>query len=239
MKRLLIEQLLQKPRDVVLNLADGAKITLWVRPSRDPEKTMATAHARKASRNLRNLLGDTKSDQYAVLVQEELEGADKDSLRKVWVNGRIINRALEIRNASLEDREYVPNPLDDHDGAGVTPKDMDEYEDKVDKAEDDRESSVLQAVAQAQRELEEQAAEIPDDQLYEAAIPQLIESQCAHAYEVEFIAQLIMRCTFEDKACTKPAFSDIEQVYTLKSGPLTELTAAHVAVMMDGEAVKN
>lgn len=238
-KRLLIADLLQGPKDVVLNLPNDKKLTLWVRPSRDPERTMATANARKASRTLRKLLNDRSTEEYEKLVAEELEGAEKNDLRRVWVNGKLINRALEIRNASLEEREYVPNPLDEGDGKGVTPKDMDEYEDKVDEVEEDREMSVMKAISTAQRELEEQANEIPEEELFEAAIPQLIESQCSRAYEVEFIAQLILRCTFEDKKCTRQAFSDIEQVYQLKPGPLQELTQAHMAVMLDPDAIKN
>lgn len=239
MKRLLIEDLLQGPKDVVLNLSNDKKLTLWVRPSRDPERTMATAKARKASRILRKTLEDRKSEEFETLIAQELEDADKDDLRKIWVNGKLINRAIEIRQNSLEERDYVPNPLDEGDGKGVTPKDMDEYEDKVDDAEDNREISVMKAISSAQRELEEKAKEIKDDELYEAAIPQLIESQCARAYEVEFVAQLILRCTFEDKKCTKQAFTDVEQIYTLRPTPLQILTQAHMDVMQDPEAVKN
>src|SRR5574338_1647950 len=238
-KRLLIADLLQQPKEVTLDVSGGKKLTLWVRPSRDPERTMATANARKASRTLRKLLGDRKSEEYEKLIHEELLGAEKKDLRQVWVNGKLINRALEIRNASLEEREYVPNPLDESDGVGVTPKDMDEYEDRVDEVEDEREMSVMKAIATAQRELEKQAEEIPDDELYEAAIPQLIESQCSHAYQVEFIAQLILRCTFTDKKCTLKAFDDIEQVYQLRAAPLRALTDAHMAVMLDPEAANN
>lgn len=238
-KRLLIQDLLQGPKEVVLNLSSDQKLALWVRPSRDPERTMATAKARSASRVLRKLLGNRKSEEFISLIEDELEAADKDDLRKVWVNGKLINRALEIRNNSLEDREYVENPLDDETGRTVTPKEMDEYEDKVDDAEESREMTVMKAITTAQKELEAEAKKIKDNDLYEAAIPQLVESQCSRAYEVEFIAQLILRCTFEDKKCTRQAFSDIEQVYQLKSQPLQELTQAHMDVMLDPESIKN
>ena len=238
-RKMLIEGLLQGPKDVVLNLPGDKKLTLWVRPSRDPERTMATAKARKASRVLRNLLKDRESEEYQTLIAETLDDAEKDDLRKVWVNGKLINRALEIRRQSLEQREYVESPLDVGDGIGVTPKDMDEHEDRVDEVEEEREMSVMKAITTAQRELDEQAAEIPDDELYESAIPQLVETQCSRAHEVEFVAQLILRCTFEDKKCSKRAFSDIEQVYQLRDTPLQELTQAHMDVMSDPEAVKN
>jgi hypothetical protein len=235
--RLLIESLLQKPKEVVLDVGDQ-KLTLWVRPSRDPERTMATANARKASRSLRKLLSDRKSEEYADLIAEELDAADKNDLRKVWVNGKLIERALKIRNASLEDREYVENPLDT-DNESVTPKQMDEYEDKVDAAEAEREMTVMKAITSAQAELDKEADKIADKDLYEAAIPQLIETQCSHAYEVEFVSQLILRCTFEDKKCKKPAFTDIEQVYQLRDEPRAALTQAHMDVMLDPVAVKN
>lgn len=239
MKRVLIADLLQGPKDIVLPLPGDKKLTLWVRPSRDPERTMATAKARAASRSLRKILSDRKSDEFEALVAQELRAADKDELRRIWVNGRLIERARQIREASLEDREYVPNPLDDDTGRDVTPKEMDEYEDKVDETEEDREMSVMKAITTAQKELTEESQKIPDDELYEAAIPQMVESQCAHAYEVEFIAQLILRCTFEDKACKRAAFTDIEQVYQLRPEPLAAITQAHMDVMVDPEAVKN
>lgn len=237
-KRLMILDLLKAPKDVVLTQGDK-KVTLWVRPSRDPERTMATGKARMASRSLRKLLQDRKSDEYKTLIEQELESADKNDLRKVWVNGKLINRALEIQQNSLEDREYVENPLDEDIGRTVTPKEMDEYEDKVDAVEAEREMSVMKAITTAQKELDEQAKKIKDKDLYEAAIPQLIETQCSHAYEVEFVHQLILRCTFEDKKFTRPAFEDVEQVYQLSDSHRELLTAAHMEVMTDPEAIKN
>jgi hypothetical protein len=237
-KALLIEGLLQGPKEVVIPIGEK-KIALWVRPSRAPERTMATANARKASRTLRRLLNDRKTEEFDRLIQEELEDASKDELRKVWVNGKLIARAMEIRENSLEEREFVENPLDVGEGKGVTPKDMDEYEDKVEEAEENRELNVMQAITSAQRELDEEAKKIADKDLYEAAIPQLIESQCQQAYEVEFVQQLILRCTFLDKKCERKAFSDVEQVYSLKPSALEALHAAHLDVMVDQEAVKN
>lgn len=239
-KRLLIEGLLQKPKEVTLKVPGTDKpLTLWVRPSRDPERTMATANARKASRTLRKLLADRKSEEFGSLILEELDGADKNQLQQVWVNGKLINRAMEIRRNSLEDREYVPSPLDNDDGPLPTPKDMDEYEDKVDEVEEDREMNVMKAITTAQKELEEEAKKISDADLFEAAIPQLIESQCSRAYEVEFVHQLILRCTFEDKKCTRNAFTNVEQVYELYDTARELLTQAHMDVMVDPEAVKN
>ena len=237
MKRLLIDDLIQKPREVTLDIGDR-KVTMWIRSSRDPERTMATANARKASRTLRKLLEDPKTEQYQLLIKDELDEADKNSLRRVWVNGKLIPRALEIRQQSLEEREYVPSPLDNEEGV-ATPKDMDHYEDRVEEVEEEREMNVLKAINTARRQLEEESEKIKEKDLYKAAIPPLIESQCAQAYEVEYTAQLILRCTFSDKKCTTHVFDNIEEVYSLRPDVLERLTREHMALMLDPEAVKN
>lgn len=236
MKRYLIEDLIRKP--MLVPLKGSKKIELWVRPLENTERDMATAFGRKASRRMRAMLSNKKGEEYDALVREEYEGANPDDLRKIWANGRLLPRAVQIRAASLEEREYVPEP----EGEGVTPKQMDEYEDKVDEAEERREEQLSKALESAQRELDEEAAKIPEKELFEAAIPSIIEVQCQRAYETEFVSQMLLRGTFEDKDCTKKAFKDIEQVYKFANSTpanYTLLTNAHISMMLDSEAVKN
>lgn len=238
MKRMLLDGLLIKPQEVTATVGDK-KVAMWCRPPRDPDRTMATALARKASRSLRKLLEDRESEEFSVLVQDELEGADENTLRQVWVNGKLIPRAIEIRQQSLEDREYVPNPLDDEERTAVSPKEMDKYEDKVDEVEEDREFNVMRAISQANTELAEEAKKIKQDDLFEAAIPQMIESLCEDAYQLEFVSQIIKRCTFEDKKLTRPVFESVEQVYDLHTGLRAQLVLTYQNMMSEPEAVKN
>jgi phosphatidylserine/phosphatidylglycerophosphate/cardiolipin synthase-like enzyme len=236
MKRLLIDDLIIKPRKVDLKISPQSKeVSVWIRTARDPDKTMATAKARQESRRLRKLLNDRKSEQYDALIGEALEEAEPDDLRKMWANGRLIERAIKIRDNSLEEREYVPEP----EGEGVTPKQMDEYEDKVDEAEEQREELLAKAIESAQRELDEESQKIPEKELFEAAVPSIIEIQCQNAYQAEFVAQLIMRCTFEDQKLTRPAFENVDQVYSLHPAVLEKLTNSHIGLLLDPEAVKN
>lgn len=234
MKRLLIDDLIQKPSKVDLKVGDR-EIDVWIRPARDADRNMASALARKESRKLRKALSNKKSQEFQALVKEEYESADPEQLRSIWVNGKLIERAVAIRQASLEDREYIPEP----EGEGVTPKQADEYEDAVDDAEDRREEQLKKALETAIKELDEEAKKIPDKELYAFAIPSIVEVHCNRAYEAEFVHQLILRCTFEDKACTRPVFENVDQVYSLKTGPLTRLTNAHVGLLLEPEAVKN
>lgn len=234
MKRLLIEDLIIAPRQIEVKI--GTKtVKLWIRPVEDPERSMATALARRASRHLRKMLSDKTTEQFDLLVQEELDSADPAALRKIWVNGKLIERAIRIRNASLEDREYVPEP----EGEAVTPKEMDQYEDEVDDAEERREVELTKALENALKELDEEAAKIPDKELYEAAIPSIIEVKCNQAYEAEFVNQLIFRCTFEDKNLERKAFRDVGQVYRLLPAAKTKLVNEHIGLMLEPEAVKN
>lgn len=239
MKRMYLDDLLLKPKDITVEFEGKKPLTMWLRPPRDPDRTMATALARKASRSLRKLLEDRESEEHEVLVRSELEAADENTLRQVWVNGKIIPRAIEIRQASLEEREYVPNPLDDEDRTAVSPREMDKYEDKVDEVEEDREFNVMRAISQAQKDLAEEAKKIKPKDLIEAAIPSMIESLCEDAYQLEFVSQIIKRCTFEDKKLTKQVFSDVEQVYDLSPTVRSTLVLNFQNMLGDVEAVKN
>lgn len=234
MKKMLIEDLLVKPKEVPMG-----KFSLWVRPSTDPERTMAAAYARKSSRKLRKELNDPKTEKHRMYILEEIEASDEEGLRRIWVNGKLIARSVLIRTNSLEEREYVPDPLDTNEGIGVTAEQMDKYEDEVDAAEERREISAIDAVQQAQKELEKEAKKIPKKEIAAASIGPLIDTQCNRAYEVEFIHQLIYRATFEDKACKHMAFTNVDEVYSLKDSALQLLTTAHLDLMDDPESVKN
>lgn len=214
---------------------DTAKITFYVRPARQSERDLAAAAARKASRTLRKKMETEGTEERENLVLAEVEDASINYLRGLWVNDKVIDRAARIRRESLEERPYIPEPEGDH----ITQKDMDDYENDVEDAEDGREMDVLQAIIAAREELEKEAAKLDSEKMRELAIPSQIEAQANRAYETEFALQLIYRCTFTDKKCTKQAFSDIEQVYQLKDAPLTMLTNAHMSLLIDPERIKN
>lgn len=230
MRKYLIEDLLVKPESVTIK-----DITLWVRPATSTERSMAGSYGRKASRDIRKMLSKKKSEEYQSLVLAELESGDREALENAWINGKLIPKILEIRNRSLEEREYVPEP----EGELVTGRELDEYEDAVDQAEESREEQFTKAVEAARRELQEQVKDLSVKELQKAAEQPLIDARANQAFELEFVARLILKCTFEDEACKVNAFSDIEQVYKLKPEALTKLTSAHLELLGDQEAVKN
>ena len=234
MRRLLIQDLLVKPESVTINTGTN-DITLWVRPASSPERTMAAAYSRKESRKMRKLFSNKKSEEYRTVIQSELEDGDRDALEKIWINGKLIPKILEMRTRSLEERDYIPEP----EGEQVTNKQLDEYEDAVDEAEETREEQLAKAIEAASIALKEEASKIPIKELKTVAEGPLIDAKAQEAAELEFVARLIMMCTFEDEACKRPAFENIEQVYQLKHHALTKLTNAHMGLLYDPEEIKN
>lgn len=235
MKRLLIEDLLQKSEKVTIPVDKENAVDLWVRPSTPTERAMAASFGRKESRNLRKLLNNKKTEEYLSLIKSEVEASDRQDLEKIWLNGKLIPKIMELRNRSLEAREYIPEP----EGEGVTGKAMDEYEDAVDESEESREEQLGKALESATNELQEEVKKIADKDLYKVAIPPLIDSLCNQAFELEFISRLILKCTFENEECTVQAFTDIEQAYKLKASARKKLTYAHMEMLNDPEEIKN
>ena len=248
MKAVTLDDLMQGPKKVTIPVAgkplvvsrkgampETPKIEFWVRQARQNERDLAAAAARKESRTLRKILETDGTEERQRLVLDELEGASIDSLKSLWVTEKVVERAIRLRNSSLEDREYVPEP----EGDNITSKDVDNYENEVEEVEQKRELGVLEAVDAARKELEAEVEKVPNEKLMDLAIPAQIESILTRAYETEFTMQLIFRCTFEDRKCTKRAFSLVDQVYSLKEHPLTMLTNAHMSLLIDPEQVKN
>lgn len=248
MKAITLEDILVKPKKVEIpipgrtqkneeGMPDAAKLVYWVRPSFQPERDLAGSAGRKASRTLRKVLEDPDSEERQLLVVDELEDASDDALKELWITQKVIQRAAVIRNQSLEERDitYVSEP----EGDIVTNEDLDNYENEVEEVEEQREMSVLDAVTAAREELEKEAAKMSSEKLREFALPLIINMQTERAYETEFVSQLIYRCTFSDSKCKKKAFSDIEQVYSLKDFALIRLSNAHMSFILDPEQVKN
>lgn len=224
-----------KTEDNAQGMPDVAKLTLWVRAAQQPERDLAGSAARKESRLLRKKLEDPDTEEHQNLIKGELEDASVDSLRQLWVTEKIVERAVKIRGHSLEEREYVPEP----EGDDITSKDVDDYENAVEAAEESREIGVVEAIVSARKELEKEVKSVPEDKLLEMAIPAQVEAILTRTYEYAFVCQLIYRCTFSDRKCTKKAFSDIEKVYSLREEAMTLLTNAHMSFMLDPEQVKN
>lgn len=247
MKAVTLDDIMVKPKrvDVTVHGAKAVKnskgvletpfLTFWCRASQQPERDLAAAAARKESRTLRKKLETDGTEERQRLVLDDLEEAPVDSLRALWVSQRLVERAVRIRNNSLEDREYVPEP----EGDFITGKDVDDYENEVEEVEETRERDVFKLIEQAREELIAESEQIPESGLMEVAIPSQIEHILTKAYESEFVCQLILRCTFTDKKLTKRAFTDIEQVYALKDHALTKLTNVHMSFLLDPEQVKN
>lgn len=248
MRAITLEDILVKPKKVEIpipgtmvsndnEMPDTAKMVYWIRPSFQPERDLAGSAARKASRTLRKRLEDPETEERQLLVLDELEDASEDSLRELWVSQKVIERATRIRQASLENRDltFVPEP----EGDLITSKDMDDYENEVEEVEERREMSVVEAVTAARDELAKEADKLSHEKLFEFAVPLQVNAQAERAYESEFVSQLIYRCTFTDTKCKKRAFSDVDEVYSLRDFALIRLSNAHMSFILDPEQVKN
>lgn len=247
MKRVTLDDILVKPKKIDIPVPNAKPVkndqgfletpvlTFYIRPSRQTERDLAASAARKESRTLRKKLEADGTEERERLVLDEIEDADLDSLRTLWVTEKVIERAVRIRRNSLEDRDYVQEP----EGDDLTAKDLDDYENQVDEVEEQREIGVAEAINNARDELQAEVEKVSEEDLRKLAIPVQIEAVLNRLYETEFVHQLIYRCTFSDKACTKPAFGDVEQVYQLNDNAKTRLTNAHMGLMIDPEQVKN
>lgn len=211
-----------------------ATIRVWPRRPTDIEKEMIVGAANAARRALRAKLKDPESEEHRLLLREPLEDADDASLRQVWVQGRLIERAAEMQLHSLEEREVVPDPEGDLIPASV----QDAHAEEVEAAESTRVRLLIEAIGSAQRELEAEAESIPHDELLIAAMPAHTETQVQKAWNEAYTNHLIARCTFADKNYAKPYFKTISQVERLKSEVPTAyqtLANTHRGLLLDLE----
>ena len=220
-KTITIEDLLTDPQPLEIRTGRRTKgkgkaqdemLTVFIRRPSDIEMRMAREAANGARRRLRNDLNDPENEKHALLLREPLENADPEELRLIWINGRLVERASEVNFASLEDREYVPEP----EGDIVTAEEQDEYENRMEKAEDGRTNAVVEAITSIRRDLQAEAEKIGLDDLVQAAMPAHIESLAQREFIDELSAQLCVRCTFLDKDFRKPFFKTAEQARRLR-----------------------
>lgn len=206
------------PLDIPTRKKDKAgkwqEVTLRLYPRRptDIEKEMAQSAANGARRALRKELEDEKNEKHRLLLLEPMEDSDDDALRSIWVNGNLLTRAMEINQASLEEREVVEEP----EGM-VLPKQQDDYEEARDSAEESRVETLTRAIESARKEIEAEAKAIPHDQLVKAALPAYVETIVGQTWNDVYTSNIIARCTFTDKNYRKPAFKTVSDVDKLRS----------------------
>lgn len=238
-----IEEVLIKPVRIQIptgNLKRGKQpademIAVWIRVPTDIEKSMCQSAARIASRRLRKLLEDKKSEEHLFLIREQLESAGDEDLRALYVQQSLLPRALRVQRESLEAREYIEEP----EGDEVTPRDLDKYEDAVDEAEERREQSVEQSVKSIRDQLVREAEAMDHETLLAKCAPALIERLCSEAWTDEYYNQLLARCTFSDKACIKPAFKTASDAGALLPRAKETLRESHAALNIDPVALGN
>lgn len=189
-----------------------ATLRVWPRRPTDIERDLIMQSANGARRRLRAELNDEKSEKRQLLLIEPLEDSNDEALRTLWVNGHLMDRALQLQLNSLEEREVVPEPEGDIVGA----KQRDQYDESVRAAEGDRVKHLMEAIEASQKELAREAKSIPHDQLMLAAMPAHIETLAGREWTEAYTNQLIARCTFSDKDYRKAAFKTVSQVEALR-----------------------
>jgi hypothetical protein len=241
-----IEDLLRDPEPVRISTGRTRKskgknadevLLVYPRIPTDVERDLILGAANRARRKLREKLSDPKSEEYQLLLDEPLRDADPETLRNLWISGRMMERAADLNLNSLEEREYVPEP----EGDIIPAKATDAYEAEVEEAEARRENSLVQALTSVQRDLTEAAEKIDGEALLDAARPAHIETLVNREWTREWENQTLARCTYLDPDHTKPYFKTIAQVVRLRStmphGPriVQQLANAHKGLLIAPE----
>jgi len=233
MKSITLDKLLIGPQKVEV---PGYGVTLYVKPLTQIDRDLSQGAARRASRELRRLLEDRSTEEYQLLVEDEIAEYSTEDLRSLWVSARIVEKTLEIQRKSLEDRDktYVPEP----EGEDATPASLDRYENEVEDIEQQREDSVIKQAQAARKALMKESESKTEDELRDLAKPDLIETILSREWQQEFAVQMILRGTYEDAKATKFAFKTPDQVRQLRPDTLEFLAQSHYGLMVDPEELK-
>ncbi len=245
-RELEMEDVLVDPVSVEV-VVGNKKRTFWVRPPTDMEQDMARVLSRRRSRELRTLLEDDSTEEHDLLVRGAMEEMTLEEKRLIWLTFNLYQKTYELSRLSLENREefYVAPPEGKQDGIiPPTNKDMDEYEDAKQDAERDRLGNLQQSQNSVFAELKREAQDMSGDDLDNAIQPILIEQRLAEEANNQYGLQVLVRCTFNDKDCTNRSYETPEQALRLlntKRGKsaMERLLAAHSALMMDADQLKN
>lgn len=237
-----LDDLLVKPTRVELatgRFVDGQMqyIGLYVRRLSQIERDLCSGYARRESRKMRRELENPDSEKRQVLIDDEVSEYTLETLRQHYVNSKIVERALEITHRSLEDRDqtYTPEP----EGDVILPEDVETYENTVEEVEKIREDSVREQVQLALSELIKEAEGMNQDELMSHATPATINAVCSDIFTQEYVVQMIWRGTYKDNKFNTPAFDSADEVKRLAPSALESLSAAHQALLLDPEAIKN
>lgn len=217
-----IDDLLREPEPVRIltgkqrkdkkgNLSDEVVVVYLKKPT-ETEKGICIGAANRARRELRAKLADPSTEEHANLLLEPLQDSDPETLRNIWVSGKLLERALDVQQRSLEERDYVPEP----EGDIILPADQDAYDATVEKVESKRERSLAETLSSITKQLQREADELGVNDLLQAALPAHTETLVQREWSEEFSAQLVARCTFADSKRQKPYFKTVEQARALR-----------------------
>ena len=243
MKTRLLDEFRTGPKDVTFTFK-GDEVTVWVRRPNTTEKAMCEQYARIASREMRNLLTNTKSEERQALVDKEIALMERGELEMLWMAGELYRRTFEYERETLENRDetFIPEPETEDGIHYPSQEELDRHDDAVEAIEQQREESVAQAQKSIAEQLLEEAHALPIKTLRKNAVPRRIEQLCGQAYNEEYSANLLARCTFEDEEAKRPMFKTVTEVRSFfRDYPeIAEvISMGHQSLMDNPEEIKN
>lgn len=241
-----LDDLLADAPSVTVEVGKKSK-TFWVRPPTDTEKAMAMNAARIKSRELRDRLMDSETEEHTLLVKGDLSNMTEDEQRLLWFASNLFQKTFEINRRSMDQREdfFVEAPEGSPDGV-IPPsnEDWDRYESERRTQEMARLKAAAAEQKKAMKALEKKSKEIPVEDLATEVQPWLVERQASREWQSQYGMQVLVRCTFLDAGLEKRAFDGPEQAMKLHNTAggrlvLDALLAKHQELLLDPDLLKN
>ena len=207
-------------------------LILYQRIIGDADVTIARKHALKASRDLRRLLKDRKSDSYAALVPDYTEMDDT-----VLRNSVILSEALELRQRALDTIERPRKPLELTSDA--TLEDRENYlteTEEYDKMVDDLLNEKFEQLAKTRKE---QLEQLDKDTLVDLFLVSIVESLCRAEMLRIFNTWCAYLGTYSNKQMNKRAFKSYHNFDNAASELKSLVIGGYMRLEIEGETLKN
>lgn len=219
----------------------------WIRPPDDLERAMAQNSARRVSRELRELLLDSESEQYDLIIEAGFEEMTIEEMRLLWLTSELMQQSYEMSRRSLNDRDdFFVEPPEGKDDGVIPPTigEMDQHEIDKRAAEKERLTSLSDQQKSLFDRLKKEAEDLNTDDLRNIVEPMIVEQKTAEEWNNQYGMAVLARCTFKDPQLTEKAFKDVEAAKKLLNTSngkkvLESLLLAHKGLMLDPDALKN
>ena len=207
------------------------KLTVFIRLPGDSDINKARVYAVRKSNELRKLLKDISSDEYAITFNLLDSNPSKDELVNTIV-------ALSFREVSQESLKEATIPYPKEPSSTAPLEKVEKYQEELDTYMKRREEKIKSFMEKRLKQIEAQARTLTESELLKLYMNRVTDETCENEMYVKFKDYCVFSSCYKDESYTTRLFSSVEDFQNLPTELKVKFESAYDSLDLKADDLK-